>query len=121
MSDVGVTEVKSPKAGLVEVVAGALTADVVALASIFVVGWVTSTTTGRTRYTQFEAVLMVGACLAVGMIVGGLVAARGFARLGVKAGWLRVVLGVTVAILGMLVTILVAWLAGVSLQGSSAH
>ena len=120
MSDVGVTDVKSPKEGLIEVVAGALTADVVALASIFVVSWVAVATTGRTRYTQFEAVMMVGACLAVGMSVGGFVAARGFGRLGVKPGWLRVGLGVTVAIVGMLVTILVAWLAGVSVQGGSA-
>lgn len=119
MSDVGVTDVKSSKAGLIEVVAGALTADVVALASISVVSWVAAATTGRTRYTQSEAVLMVGVCLAVGMSVGGFVAARGFARLGVKRGWLRVVLGVTVAIVGMVLTVLVAWLAGVSVQSSA--
>ena len=53
----------------------------------------------------------------MGMSAGGLVAARGFARLGVKRGWLRVVLGVTVAIVGMALTVLVAWLAGVSVQG----
>jgi len=119
MSDVGVTDVKSPKAGPIEVVAGALTADVVALASIFVVGWVAVAITGRTRYTQSEAVLMVGVCVAVGMSVGGFVAAKGFARLGVNRRWLRGLLGVSVAIVGMVLTVLVAWLAGVSTQGSS--
>ena len=115
----GFTDVKSPKAGLIEVVAGALAADVVALASMFVAGWVAVATTGRTRYTQFEAVLMVGVCLAVGMSVGAFVAAKGFARLGVKPGWLRVGLGATVAIVGMLLTIVVAWWAGVSVQSGS--
>jgi len=119
MSDVGVTDVESPKAGLIEVVAGALTADVVALASMFVVRWVAPATTGRTSYTQSEAVLMVGVCFAVGMSVGGFVAARGFAHLGVKRIWLQVVLGVTMAIVGMVLTVLVAWLAGVSVQSSS--
>jgi|SRR5665648_687462 len=119
MSNVGVTDVKSPKAGLIEVVAGALAAEVVALASMFVVRWVAPATTGRTRYTQSEAVLMVGVCLAVGISVGGFVAAKGFARLGMKRGWLRVVLGVTVAIVGMVLTVLAAWLAGVSVQSSS--
>ena len=119
MSDVGVTEVKSPKAGLIEVVGGALTADVVALASIYLVSWVAVATTGRTRYTQSEAVLMVGFGVAVGMGVGGFVAAKGFARLRVKRRWLRVVLGVTVAIVGMVLTVLVAWLAGFSIYSSS--
>ena len=119
MSDVGVAKVRSPKSGLIAVVAGALTADVVALASMFVVRWVAPATTGRASYTQSEAVLIVGVCLAVGVSVGGFVAAKGLARLGVKQGWLRVVLGVTVAIVGMVLTVLVAWWAGVSVYSSS--